>query len=120
MIVNLLNMILPMILNKMGMNETQRRKVQSSLAKAQNLIQKNRSNPINALKDAGVPKDFLQQLLNFTDLPMVKSAINQIGFTTDDVKSVANDIISNYDNTFNCSTTDNNLSMLKNGLKRLH
>ena len=119
--INILNMILPMILNKMGMNESQRRKAQSSLAKAQNLIQKNRSNPVNALKEAGVPKDFLEQLLSFTDLPMVKNTINKFGFTSEDIKNIGKDIIDNYDTAFTSSiTNDSNLDMLKKGLTRLH
>ena len=118
--INLLNMILPMILSKMGMNETQRRKVQSSLAKAQSLVQKNSSNPVNALKEAGVPRDFLEQLLNFTDLPMVKSTINKLGFTSEDVKTIGQDIINSYNNNYTSNIANNNLDMLKKGLTQLH
>lgn len=122
---NMLKPMLPMIISQFTKDENKRRQIQSSIAKAENLISKHKANPIEALNEAGVPKEFLQSMLGFADNPIVAGIASKFGYTGNDIKSAFNSILNNYgSNTTNVYNASNrqtdNLAMLKKGLKQLH
>lgn len=122
---NLIKPMLPVIIAQFAKNESQRQQIQASIAKAENLINKHKANPIDALSEAGVPKEFLQNMLGLANNPIVTGIASKFGYTGNDVQTAINDILNNYGsntkNVYNASGAQtDNLAMLRKGLKQLH